>query len=300
MASAAAQAFMVELRANRKPERPLAVERAEWEQEAAAVPLPEGTKLAKADMGGVPAEWVTCGPVDDAGAVLLLHGGGYRAGSIITHRGFAARLSRRFGLRVCLPDYRLAPEHPYPAALEDALAAFAAMQADGVPASEIVVVGDSAGGGLAIALMLALKDRELAQPAGTIAMSPWTDLECLGPSYVTNLETDPNMSRDGLISAGHEYRGTLPANDPRVSPINADLSGLPPTLVQAGGGEIMLSDSTIFVEHAARAGSPVRIEIAPELWHVFQSGPDEIPEVDAAMKNCAHFVSRALKGEPKP
>ncbi len=300
MASAAAHAFMAELRANKKPERPLAVERAEWEQEAAATSLPEGTKLATADMGGVPAEWVTCGPVADAGAVLLLHGGGYRAGSIITHRGFAARLSQRFGLRVCLPDYRLAPEHPYPAALEDALAAFAGMQADGVQASQIVVVGDSAGGGLAIALMLALKERKLAQPAGTIAMSPWTDLECLGPSYMNNLETDPNMSRDGLISAGHEYRGTLPANDPRVSPINADLSGLPPTLVQAGGGEIMLSDSTIFTEHAARAGSPVRIEIAPDLWHVFQSGPDEIPEVDAAMKSCAAFVERALKGAPKP
>lgn len=300
MASAAAHAFMAELRANRKPERPLAVERAEWEQEAAAVPLPDGTKLARADMGGVPAEWVTCGPVAERGAVLLLHGGGYRAGSIITHRGFAARLSRRFGLRVCVPDYRLAPEHPYPAALDDALAVFAAMQREGIAPSEVVVVGDSAGGGLAIALMLALKERKLAQPAGTLAMSPWTDLECLGPSYVSNIDSDPFMSRDGLIAAADEYRGTLPASDPRVSPINADLSGLPPTLVQVGGGEIMLSDSTIFTERAARAGSPVRIEIGPELWHVFETGPDDIPEVDAAMKSCARFVERALSGEPRP
>ncbi len=300
MASAAAHAFMAELRANRKPERPLAIQRAEWEQEAAAIPLPDGTKLAGADMGGVPAEWVTCGPVAETGAVLLLHGGGYRAGSILTHRGFAARLSRRFGLRVCVPDYRLAPEHPYPAALEDALAVFAALQADGIAASRIIVVGDSAGGGLAIALMLALKEKRRAQPAGTIAMSPWTDLECLGPSYVNNIESDPFMLRDALISAAEDYRGALPASDPRVSPINADLSGLPPTLVQAGGGEIMLSDSTIFTERAARAGSPVRIEIAPELWHVFETGADDIPEVDAALKSCAVFVERALSGVPKP
>ncbi len=294
MASAQAQAFMMELRANRKPERPLSQVRAEWDEEAAALPLPEGTELTPASLGGVSAEWATCGPVAERGVILLLHGGGYRAGSLVTHRGFAGRLSRRFGLKVYLPDYRLAPEHPYPAALDDALSVFAALGETGVKPPEIVLVGDSAGGGLAIALMLALRDRGLPPPGGAVLMSPWTDLECSGPSYQENIEIDPFMSRAGLISAAGDYRGSLPADDPRLSPIHADLAGLPPMLVQAGGGEIMLSDAVVFAERARAAGSPATLEVTPEMSHVFQSGPDAVPEIKAAFDRCAAFVASVL------
>lgn len=295
MTSSAARAFMDDLRANRKPPRPLAVERAEWDKEAAAEPLPSGTESAPCTMGGVAGEWIACGPVNGRGVLLFLHGGGYRAGSLVTHRGFAARLARLTGLRVLLIDYRLAPEHPYPAALDDALAAYLALEDGGIAASEIVLVGDSAGGGLAISLMLALKRDGHAQPAGAVLMSPWTDLGCTGASYQTNIGADPSMDRDGLLLAANDYRGALPANDPMLSPIHADLAGLPPMLVQAGGAEIMRDDSAVFAERAQAAGCDATLDVTEGVWHVFQSAPDGIPEVDASFDRIRDFVSNQLK-----
>ena len=292
MLSEAAQKQWDEIRANRKPERPLDIDRAEWEAEAAAEPLPEGTSITAATMGGVPSEWITNGAVDAAVTILLLHGGGYRAGSLVTHRGFASRLSRLTGHRVLLPDYRLAPDHPYPAAPDDAEAVYRALVAQGAAPHSIVLVGDSAGGGLAITLMLMLKARGRAQPVGAVLLSPWTDLQCAGPSYQANIEADPGMSRDGLLSAADDYRGTLPADHPMLSPIHADLSGLPPMLVAAGGGEIMLSDSTVFAERAAAAGCDVTLDIADGMWHVYQSAPDALPEVVESHARIKGFVAR--------
>jgi acetyl esterase/lipase len=294
MASAAALEMMAELRANKKPPRPLAEGRAEWEAEAAAEPLPEGTVVTPVVMGGVSSEWITCGPVAETGVVLLLHGGGYRAGSLVTHRRFAARISRATELRVLLPDYRLAPEHPYPAAPDDAEAVFVALLGTGVKASEIVLLGDSAGGGLAITLMLTLKRAKASQPAGAVLMSPWTDLECLGASYLTNIGSDPFMSRDELLSAADDYRGGLPADDPMLSPIHADLSGLPKMLVQAGGGEIMLDDAVVFAKRAQAAGCEAILDVTTEVWHVFQNSPDSIPEVHAAFGVVTEFVDWVL------
>jgi epsilon-lactone hydrolase len=295
MASAAALEMMADLRANKKPPRPLAEERADWVAEAAAEPLPEGTVVMPAVTGGVSSEWITCGPVAETGMVLLLHGGGYRAGSPVTHRGFAARISRSTGLRVLLPDYRLAPEHPYPAAPEDAEAVFMALLDDGVKASEIVLLGDSAGGGLAITLMLRLKEAGTSQPAGAVLMSPWTDLECSGASYLTNIGLDPFMLRVDLLSAADDYRGGLPADDPMLSPIHADLSGLPKILIQAGGGEIMLDDAVVFAKRAQAAGCEAILDVTTEVWHVFQSCPDGIPEVHAAFGVVAEFVDWVLR-----
>lgn len=290
MTSAKALAYIAERKAIVQPIRPLNEARAEWEAEADAVPLPPDTVVTPCDMGGIASEWVLSGPVADKGALLLLHGGGYRAGSLVTHRVFAAQLSRLTGLRVLVIDYRLAPEHPYPAALEDAEAAFAGLKADGYDASEIVVFGDSAGGGLAIALMLALRDKGAAQPLGAVLMSPWTDLTCSGESYSALADVDPFMSRDDLLSAADDYRGTLDPADPRLSPIHADLSGLPPMLVQAGGGEIMLDDSVVFATRARAAGSEATLDVTEGVWHVFQTASEEIPEVRAALDLVAEFV----------
>ena len=297
MTSSAARAFMDDLRAKVKPPRPLALERADWEEEAAAEPMMHGAEIAQCVMGGVAGEWIACGPVSGRGVLLLLHGGGYRAGSLVTHRNFAARLACLTGLRVLVIDYRLAPEHPYPAALEDALAGFSALENDGIAASDIVLVGDSAGGGLAISLMLALKRDGRAQPAGAVLMSPWTDLGCTGASYEANLETDPFMDRAGLLLAADEYRGDLPANDPILSPIHADLSGLPPMLVQAGGGEIMLDDSVVFAERAQADACDVRLDVTEGVWHVFQNAPEDIPEVAAALERVREFVSSRFNPE---
>lgn len=292
MVSAAAQAFMADLRANVRPPRPLEIERADWEADAAAVSLPPDTTVEPCTIGGIAGEWVACGAVAPRRLLLLLHGGGYRAGSLVTHRGFAARLSRLTGLRVLVIDYRLAPEHPYPAALEDAIAAFVALPEAGFAAEKTILVGDSAGGGLAIALMLALRDSGRSLPRGAVLMSPWTDLECSGPSYWTNIARDPFMSRDNLLSAADDYRGGLPAGDPRLSPIHADLTGLPPMLVQAGGGEIMLDDSAVFAERARAAGSDLTFDVTEGVWHVHQTAPDDIPEVAAALGRVAEFVAR--------
>lgn len=295
MASTAARAMMVELRANKKPPRPLIEERADWEAEAAAQPLPEGTVVTSVEMGGVLSEWVACGPVADTGVVLMLHGGGYRAGSPLTHRGFAARISQAVGLRVLVPDYRLAPEHPYPAGPDDAEAVFSALVQSGVKPSEIVLFGDSAGGGLAITLMLRLKQAGAEQPAGAVLLSPWTDLECSGPSYLTNIGTDPFMLRKELLSAADDYRGGLPADDPMLSPIHADLAGLPRMLVQAGGGEIMLDDAAVFVKRAQAAGCEAILDVTTEVWHVFQNCPDSIPEVHAAFEVIGEFFRYVLR-----
>lgn len=300
MVSAAAREFMVELRANKKPRKPIAVERLEWEAEAAAQPLPDGTVLTPGTVGGVACEWVTCGPVAGKGVILLLHGGGYHAGSLVTHRGFAGRVSRRFGLRVLLPDYRLAPEHPYPAAPEDAEAVYDALLASGIAPSDIVLLGDSAGGGLSITLMLRIKEAGKPQPAGAVLLSPWTDLECAGPSYTANVQVDPNMSHEGLLLAADDYRGSLPASHPMLSPIHANLTGLPPMLVQVGGAEIMLDDLVVFAKRAQAAGCKAILDVTEGLWHVFQNGPDAIPEVHAAYEVAADFIRANLGRMPRP
>ena len=298
MVSAAAQAFIEALRVNKKPPRPLAEARAEWEAEASAEPVPEGTVVEPCTLGGIAGEWVSAGSVSRQGTILLLHGGGYRAGSLVTHRVFAERLSRLTGLRVLVIDYRLAPENPYPAAIEDAQAAFAGLCATGVDAADVVLVGDSAGGGLAIALMLALRDANEKLPGGAVLMSPWTDLQCAGQSYQANSANDPNMDRDDLLSAADDYRGNLPGDDPMLSPIHAELSGLPKMLVQVGGSEIMLDDSVIFAARARAAGSEATLDVTEGCWHVFQNAPEDIPEVKEALDRVAAFVLSFEKDHP--
>ncbi len=295
MISAEAQKMWDLLRANRKPERPVAQQRAEWEAEAAAQPLPEGTRTEPCQMGGIDCEWITCGPVADKGVVLQLHGGGYCAGNLVTVRALSAHVSKATGKRVLVPDYRLAPEHPYPAGLEDAEAVYTALVEAGTTPGEVVFLGDSAGGGLVISLMLVLRDKGLPQPAGAVLMSPWTDLQCSGPSYTANIETDPNMSREGLLLAADRYRGTYPADYPMFSSIHADLKGLPPMLAQAGGGEIMLDDTVAFAERAKAAGCAITLDVTPGMWHVFQTCVDDVPEGRAAFDRVGAFVHKVMK-----
>lgn len=276
-------------------ERPEA--RAVWIAEAAALPLPEGTHVEPLELGGVVSERVTHpNMVEGSGTFLLLHGGGYGAGNCITHRRMAANLSDVTGLEVFVPDYRLAPENPFPAAVDDALAVYQALLARGVDPARLAIGGDSAGGGLSAALLLTLRDKGLPLPQCAVLMSPWTDILCRGDSYETNKAVDPAIDPDDLRKAGRDYTGDNDPDHPWLSPIGADLTGLPPQLIQVGGDETMLDDSTVYAERAKAAGVDLTLEVWPGLWHVWQGEAPHVPEANAALDAIGKFVRARLSG----
>ncbi len=223
---------------------------------------------------GVAAAWIGRGDLRRDRAILFMHGGGFQMGSIETHRALAAALAERAGCRVLSVNYRLAPEHRFPAPLEDALAAWDWLAAAGHDARHIALAGDSAGGGLAVSLMLALKARGRALPAAAALMSPWTDMEAGGASYETRAAADPFHQRAMIQALARMYlgRGGDP-RDPLASPILGDLAGLPPLLIQVGERETVLDDSRVLAERARAAGVDAKLEIWPGMFHVFQLYP---------------------------
>ena len=267
----------------------------------AGVVLPvAGSIIEPLSVDGVPCEWVRPAAVVAADAcVLYLHGGGYVIGSCNTHRAMASHLAARTGLAVLVVDYRLAPDHPYPAAVDDAITAYEWLLAEGFAADRIVVAGDSAGGGLTLATLLALRDRRRPLPALGIPISPWTDLTLSGESMTTMAEHDPMVTRRGLQRMADWYAGVAEPNAPLVSPLFADLAGLPPLLVHVGDVEILRDDAVGFADLAREAGVDVTIEVWPEMihvWHVF--GPD-VPESEAGIARIAEFIAERL-GLPAP
>jgi monoterpene epsilon-lactone hydrolase len=273
-----------------KTERNPPQDRAEWIARALADPPPADTAIVAETWGGVGCERVTAPGADGAGLVILLHGGGYVAGCPITHRKMAAQLSDAAGVPVLVPDYRLAPENPYPAGLDDALAVARAVGTG----PGVALAGDSAGGGLAVALCLALRDAGAALPACAVLFSPWTDILARGASYAANATVDPSMNAGRLRDAGRLYVGGGDPLDPLVSPLEADLAGLPPMLVQVGGAELMLDDSTVFAERLRAAGGVVACEVWPDLWHVFHNAAPRVPEAVEAIARAGAFLRRHL------
>ena len=260
------------------------------EEGALLSPVPSPVQCEKVSANGVPAEWTVMPGADPARVVLYLHGGGYVMGSPGTHRSLVARLSRDAQARCLSVDYRLAPEHPFPAALEDALAAYRFLIAEGVSASRLAIAGDSAGGGLTLATLVALRDAGDPLPACAVALSPWTDLAGTGPSMTDPAIGDPladgvNTSRvTGLIAPPERLR------DPGLSPLYADKAGLPPLLIQVGTREILLDDSRRFAEQARAAGVDVTLEVGEGLVHVYQLMPDDVPESREALLSIGKFV----------
>ena len=239
----------------------------------------------------VPGVWerpATGGAADRV--TLYLHGGGYTLGSHATHTAITSSLAKATGASVLVPDYRLAPEHPYPAPLDDALAAYQSLLGR-FPAHAIAVAGDSAGGNLALLLVLALRDRGLPLPSSVLLLSPWTDLTLSGESVSRLADADPLLSRAWLERASPAFRGPIAADDPRVSPLFADLRGLPRTLIQVGSDEILLSDSERFAERARAAGVDLHLEIEPGLWHDFQIHAGVLHVADAAVARLAKFLA---------
>jgi acetyl esterase/lipase len=303
MISAEARAKIAQLFADRQAMRvqypdgkPVEIARRDWEATARLDVLPKGARFQHADVAGMPSEWMEMPLIDKSRVILLLHGGGYNSGSPRTHRKMAAYLSRAGFGRVLTPDYRLAPEHVFPAAVEDALAAYGWLLEQGTPASQVVVAGDSAGGGLALSLLLALREAGGAMPRAAVLMSPWTDLSVSSPSYERMRQVDPCIDRESLGRSGLRYAGQHSTRDPIASPLFADPSGLPPLLIHVGGDETMLDDSRLFAERAKAAGVEVTFTVYQGMWHVHHSAAPEVPEAMAAYNDIAAFI-RAQFGD---
>lgn len=240
--------------------------------------------------GGVPAEWVLPRPPGDR-VILYLHGGGYAFGSVDSHRSLLANLARTTQARVLALDYRLAPEHPCPAAIDDVKAAYAWLLEQGVSPGSLHVMGDSAGGGLTLTALMALRDEGMPLPAGMALLSPWTDLEVTGPSVLRFAHDDYLGTKDSLYAFASHYVGSLSRRDPRVSPLYGDLAGLPPMLVLAGGVEVLLDDSVRLAERAREAGVDVRLHVEPDEVHVYPTFVDLTPPARDGLARIAAFVA---------
>jgi acetyl esterase/lipase len=270
------------------------VQRPLLEQMLTAHPLPDDVRVSHGELGGIPVLLVDIEGVEPRGTLFHLHGGGFALGSARGAAGLAADLARRTGMRAVSVDYRLAPEHPYPAASHDVTAAYEALLDE--TRLPVVVSGESAGGNLALELLVAAKAENLAMPAAIVVLSPMTDLTVSGASFTGKADVDPNLTASAIRTRVDDYLGgtrTL-AGDPRVSPAFADLRGLPPLLVQAGSHEVLLDDATALATKAAADDVPVVLDITPGVPHVFQAFAAVLDEGDAALGRVARFIDDNL------
>jgi len=246
--------------------------------------MPEGVTITDVVVANDrPAIWLDAtGAAADA-VVLFVHGGGYVMNSIRSHAKLAGAIGAAARCRVLSLDYRMAPEHPFPAAVDDALAAYRWLLDQGFAPSKIAIAGDSAGGGLTVATALAIRDAGLAQPAALVTMSPWTDLEGIGESMTTNAAVDLMIDGDSMVGVASLYIAGADPRHPLIAPIYADLTGLAPLYIQVGGHEVLLDDSTRLALRAAHHGVAVRLDVFPEMQHVFQTAVGMLPESDDAI-----------------
>lgn len=253
------------------------------------LPLPSGSRITPGELGGVPVEWLRNEHVSETACMLYLHGGAYLFGAPQMYRELSARFARA-GLAVAALDYRLAPEHPFPAAVDDALAAYRALLAAGRAPQRLVIAGDSAGGGLTLACAQAIREAGLPQPAALVTLSPWTDLTLSGASH-TRLAAQEVLLREPLLRrAAAAYLAGSTTRHPLASPLFADLHGLAPLLIQVGGCEILLDDALRLAEKAGEAQVPVQLQVWPGLWHVWQLFAGKMPEADAAVAAIVAFI----------
>lgn len=257
-----------------------------------AHPLPAGVQTSASELGGVPVIEVAAGGVS-CGVLMYFHGGAYALGSAGSAAGMLAGIVGRAGMRGVSVDYRLAPEHPFPAAVNDAVAAYRGLLASGVPAGQIAVAGESAGAGVALALLLSVRAQGLPMPAAAVLFSPWADLTLTGASLRTKASADPVLTVEALRTRAVDYlSGQDPAN-PLASPALADFTGRPPMLIQAGSHEILLDDALQVANRAAAADVSVTLEVVPGMPHVFQGFAAELDEGAAALDSAGTFLRTA-------
>lgn len=253
-------------------------------------PFPRDTRIGDLFLGGLRCADIRPPRERPGRVVLYLHGGGYVTGSIESYLMLCVPLARALGLRVVVPEYRLAPEHPYPAALQDALAAFRGLPAEGYSGSGIVLAGDSAGGGLCLAAALSLRDSGEPMPAALLCLSPWADLSDSGASHAANVKSEVLLDTGTLDTWASLYAGGARLDDPYLSPVRGNFRGLPPLLIQVDRGEILLDDSRAVAEKAAAAGVDASLSVWDGLWHVWPALGDLVPESGAAFAEMREFL----------
>ena len=254
-----------------------------------------GARVEAVSVMGVPCESTTFGPVDNGLVIVYFHGGGYVVSSPQTHRDIASHLAKAAGARVVNVGYRLAPEHPFPSALEDAEAVYRSLLEDGCNPGRVVLAGDSAGGGLAAALLVKLRDAGAELPAGAALLCPWADLACAGESYVSRAERSPVGNREMGLMMGQLYLGEDgDTGHPHASPVHADLNGLPPLLIQACENEVFLDDARTLARNAEQAGVSVELKIWPGLFHTWQIYASALEEARTAIGDVAKFIESVV------
>lgn len=269
--------------------------RAMFDQAGATAELPEEVVLEEVTIGAMRAEWSCTPHADPASALLYLHGGGYIFGSVVSHRGLVTGLGSLAGVRTLALDYRLAPEHKFPSPVEDAVAGYRYLLDQGLAPERIAVGGDSAGGGLAIALMITLREAGLPLPGAALCISPWVDMMLQGDSMVTKAELDPLVSRDVLTRTIGEYIAVEDRTDPRASPLLGDLAGLPPVMIQVSSHEVLLDDAHRITGRLAAADVAVRLQVWPRMPHVWHLYASMLSEGRAALEQAAGFLRECIR-----
>lgn len=255
-----------------------------------------GVSLQVTTVNGLGAEWLRPKGAPDGKVLLYLHGGAYLVGSCRTHRQLVSHIARAAGINALVPEYRLAPEYPFPAAIEDAVGVYRSLLADGISPDDIFVAGDSAGGGLTVATLLALRHAGDPLPAAAVLLSPFLDITASGESATTRAAQDPWFDAKDMVVVARNYCGDEDdLRNPLVSPVFANMAGLPPTFIQVGDDEILLSDSTRLADKIKEAGGEVELEIWPEMWHVFQFFIGKMPESRRAIKKIGAYISKRMK-----
>ncbi|MDH3491452.1 MAG: alpha/beta hydrolase, partial [Gammaproteobacteria bacterium] len=259
-----------------------------------------GVSVEATTVNGIDAEWLRPKAAPDDKVLLYLHGGAYLIGSCRTHRQLVSHIARAAGINALVPDYRLAPEHRFPAGIEDAVGVYRSLLAEGFKPGDIFVAGDSAGGGLTIAMLLSLRHAGVPMPAAAVLLSPFLDVTASGESATTRADQDPWFDATDLAVVADNYCANADElKNPLVSPVFANVAGLPPTLIQVGDDEILLSDATRFAALMEEAGLEVQLEIWPEMWHVFQLLVGKMPESRKAIRKIgAYLHARMRSAEP--
>ena len=276
------------------PDSDLGMLRARFEQMAGRMRRPRGIALRHATVAGIDCDWLVPTGCDRAPLLYYLHGGAYVMGSSRTHRALVGHIAKAAGVRAVLPNYRLAPEHRFPASIEDACAVYRRLLEQGEDPAQVAIGGDSAGGGLTMATLISLRDAGDPLPGAVLLLSPWLDLTASGESMRTRAELDPLFRPERMDEVADYYCERDEVDDPRVSPVFADVTGLPPVFIQVGDHEILLSDSTRLSDRLSAAGGDVTLQIWPDMWHVFQYFAGQMPEAKHAIRDIGDFLRRRL------